>query len=64
MVTPNIVFRLTDDDLALLEEIRVFTGVRTRAEALRYALRYWRRHEGRAAVKPKPKPKRKSRRGA
>lgn len=54
MATPNTAFRLTPEDLALLDAVMEYTGVSSRSDALRYALRYWARKEGRD-VKPKKK---------
>lgn len=39
-------FRLTEEDLALLEAARERAGVLSRTEALRYVLRVWARTEG------------------
>jgi len=39
-------FKLTKEDLALLDAAREHAGVLSRAEAFRYLLRYWARAEG------------------
>lgn len=57
-------FRLTDEDLAILDEAKRRSGMLSRADALRFLLRFW---AERANVdvealtrkpRPKPKPKR------
>lgn len=51
-------FRMTDEDIAILDEAKRQSGALSRAEALRVVLRFWAESHG---VKPKPrsKPKRK-----
>jgi hypothetical protein len=56
-VTKPTGFRLTEEDLVLLDAIGHHTGIRSRSEALRALLRYYVRAEGVAVPKRKPPPK-------
>lgn len=38
-------FRLTDEDLAILDEAKHASGMLSRADALRFVLRYWAKRE-------------------
>lgn len=38
-------FRLTDEDLAILDEAKRRSGMLSRADALRFLLRYWAKRE-------------------
>ena len=43
---PLIGFKLTEDDIRILDTAEAFYGVRTRADALRCVLRFWWNYEG------------------
>lgn len=49
--------RFSAEDLAILAAIQAGTGIFSRSDALRYALRYYARAEGLTVAKPKPKPR-------
>ncbi len=50
-------FRLTDEELVLLDVIQGHTGIRSRMEALRTVLRYYAEAKGLDVEKPEPSPK-------
>jgi len=50
-------FRLTDEELELLEVIQGHTGIRSRMEALRTVLRYYAEAKGLGVVKADEAPK-------
>jgi len=56
-------FRLTDEDLALIDAAKRKSGMLSRADALRYVLRFWAEAVGvepsklKLAKKTKPKPR-------
>lgn len=57
--TKSTAFRFTDEDLALLDAIQQHTGIRSRTEALRAAIRGYVRAEGIEVTKKRP-PKSKA----
>jgi hypothetical protein len=55
-------FRLTAEDEALLDEAKRRSGMLSRADALRYVLRFWAKHaevDVDALMASKPKPNRR-----
>lgn len=53
-------FRLTVEDLAIIDEAKRRSGLLSRADALRVVLRFWAERTGvdvKQLTKPKPKPK-------
>jgi hypothetical protein len=50
-------FRLTDEELELLEVIQGHTGIRSRMEALRTVMRYYAEAKGLEVGKPNEPPK-------
>jgi len=53
MVTKQITFRLTDNDLAVLDAAQARAGLLTRSETFRMVLRQYARTEGIELPKPK-----------
>lgn len=53
--TPPVQIRLTPDDKALIEEVRTRTGVPSLAAAIRYAIQFWKLHDGALPKKRKEK---------
>jgi hypothetical protein len=60
-ITKATAFRFTDDDLAILDAIQRYTGVRTRTEAVRMAIHHYVRIEGVKTDAPKATKRRGAR---
>jgi hypothetical protein len=52
-------FRLSDEELELLEIIQGHTGIRSRMEALRTVMRYYAKAEGLAIPEPNESPEKR-----